>query len=1050
MGHLTTKWQQGVVQVPVMLVLLFLALAIPITARLLQNNSADTRSRADYACQSDGTPCGGIYPACNCCSGGTHNGANLPPGAALCGAAPTAGGVCSGADMQCTNGQYRTCSGGQWTTYSRCSSGQCASQYACTTVTCNGTCQGGGAGMSCQTYGMQSGSGSCGVDSAGVSKLCCAGEIPPEATGTPPAGSYTCPNWPINCHVLLFGNCAFAGLTAGSGTCPLGQTCCGAPPANSTPTPVPSRTPSPQPTPTGTSCIQDGLPCGGVNGSCEMECCSAVKIYAGGSYFCGAKRLPTAAPRAWKFSDATIYIKRLFRMFTVQPAYAYPSELNDQGTCNYSYQGEWSWDCGALNRLNVNCNGSYGTVCGNDGSLCTTSSGGMGVCQFHSCCPFSSSCPGTCVSDSYQCTTGNYGDAPHVPGVEFPSGKGSCGSGICCIAGVAQPTPTPLLAQKTNYVCVCPTNWDLTNYFSSCKWVEESQVPAGANVDNNISCVIGGKTPPADCYKSGECDTLGVCNQCCGGNTFYQDDKRYCGTAPGVSNCSAADKGKYQCIGNGAFQCNGQSWGLIQQCDVCRVTSSGLGLYCVNASPTPTNVAYKNYQDCVAGCAGKSDVQGCVIGCNNLRPSPGPGSVTTLQECLEKNCQPIPDATARSMCVSQCQNVFASPTNTPVPTTGNLHCNDSASCDVYCRSRGLTGSAYDQCMSDNIPVPTAVPGVCNYSKQYCSSYTINGVCMGYCVPIPTAGPSPRPTSMPVNGQCPANNYCSSYVGPSGCMGYCVPVAPTPTKIPGAVVPTGTVPTSAPAPSGAPNPGPQPGPHPGPNPGTGCSYNSLQARVHQNDSLPLIQNLTVNQGQTVNMTCTHDGTGNLASNVKIVAVNSTDASKNQQWNSNKADNWAASAGLYTIYCQSTDSRCNNLTSDSSLLKVNASTVGGNCKECPNDFHCYGNPTFGYKWFVSGYQMDGFALSVDQYCVDAGIPKPTWKGKAAGDANCDGAVNGADLSIWRREYVDVSQGQSVSRNNWEADFTGPTGQCDGIVNGADYSLWRRSYIDLGGGR
>jgi glycogen synthase len=79
-------------------------------------------------------------------------------------------------------------------------------------------------------------------------------------------------------------------------------------------------------------------------------------------------------------------------------------------------------------------------------------------------------------------------------------------------------------------------------------------------------------------------------------------------------------------------------------------------------------------------------------------------------------------------------------------------------------------------------------------------------------------------------------------------------------------------------------------------------------------------------------------------------------------------------------------------------------------------------------------------------------PTFKGKENGDSNCDGIVNGADYSVWRREYIDISQRGDLVRNNWESDFTGPNGKCDGVVNGYDYSLWRRQYyyyLGVGGG-
>jgi hypothetical protein len=92
-------------------------------------------------------------------------------------------------------------------------------------------------------------------------------------------------------------------------------------------------------------------------------------------------------------------------------------------------------------------------------------------------------------------------------------------------------------------------------------------------------------------------------------------------------------------------------------------------------------------------------------------------------------------------------------------------------------------------------------------------------------------------------------------------------------------------------------------------------------------------------------------------------------------------------------------------------------------------------------VTGYVQGGFVAETGTTC--GGVLKPAFMGKIGGDANCDGLISGADYSIWRREYIDISKTQSVQRNNWEADFTGINGTCDGLVSGYDYSLWRRAY-------
>jgi len=123
----------------------------------------------------------------------------------------------------------------------------------------------------------------------------------------------------------------------------------------------------------------------------------------------------------------------------------------------------------------------------------------------------------------------------------------------------------------------------------------------------------------------------------------------------------------------------------------------------------------------------------------------------------------------------------------------------------------------------------------------------------------------------------------------------------------------------------------------------------------------------------------------------------------------------------------------------------------CKECSSDFGCYRlnvttNNSVEYRWFVQGYTMGGFAKVDDGLCNSAGVAKPTFKGKKMGDANCDGRIDVTDYAVWRREFVDLSEGVSRVSTTWEADFTGPDGKCDGIVNVYDYSLWHKYFSEL----
>jgi hypothetical protein len=123
-----------------------------------------------------------------------------------------------------------------------------------------------------------------------------------------------------------------------------------------------------------------------------------------------------------------------------------------------------------------------------------------------------------------------------------------------------------------------------------------------------------------------------------------------------------------------------------------------------------------------------------------------------------------------------------------------------------------------------------------------------------------------------------------------------------------------------------------------------------------------------------------------------------------------------------------------------------STGGSCKECPKDFKCYSKGG-EYKWFVSGYVMEGFTEvapgSVEEPC--AGVPKPNFLGKTKGDANCDGSIDVTDYSLWHKEFFDGDKGEMV-KNDWNADFTGSAGKCDGKVDVYDFSLWQKFFSEF----
>jgi len=119
----------------------------------------------------------------------------------------------------------------------------------------------------------------------------------------------------------------------------------------------------------------------------------------------------------------------------------------------------------------------------------------------------------------------------------------------------------------------------------------------------------------------------------------------------------------------------------------------------------------------------------------------------------------------------------------------------------------------------------------------------------------------------------------------------------------------------------------------------------------------------------------------------------------------------------------------------------------CRECPTTFQCYTNGK-EYKWFVNGYVMAGFNAVPAAQISACGV-KPTYRGKAHGDANCDGFVDVTDFSQWYKEYFDGGKG-TIIKTTWEADFTGDDGgKCDQKVSVIDYSLWYKYFTELKGG-
>jgi hypothetical protein len=191
---------------------------------------------------------------------------------------------------------------------------------------------------------------------------------------------------------------------------------------------------------------------------------------------------------------------------------------------------------------------------------------------------------------------------------------------------------------------------------------------------------------------------------------------------------------------------------------------------------------------------------------------------------------------------------------------------------------------------------------------------------------------------------------------------------------------------------------------------------------------------------------HDGSGQLASTVRLVLKDSEGKETVFETNNNPVSQYVMpNSGVYTVYCTHMDgSLCPGLksTPDDSTIIV----AGPACYECPSTFKCYTNGT-NFRWFVPGYNQTGYihdnwvkngveGVVEDSECSSRNVAKPTFKGKAKGDSNCDGVIDPGDYSIWRKEYID----QIKTNNRWESDTN-----CNGPDPG-DYSNWRRSYLDL----
>ena len=979
MGRLFFSGNRGFAQIPIIIALLLMAVAIPVASKLLQQNQQNLGHAADCS-YCNGLP-SSVQQSCiaTCQSAAAQPTSSCKPNNNCCTSTSSCSDGCGGT-VSCTGWRPP----GSTCTNIDCGSGcekggvcfdSCGGVHACTKqIPANAPPATPTQSFSCSTGAITTNSNHCCTGYVLQGNNCVSSAA---LSGTPvPTGSlsYTCPNWSTNCKVGI-SSCAAAGLLSAGGSCPSSYICCGAAVNPTTIATVGSKAGDQVCAGAGYNEVQaDGSV---VNIACAAgTTCRQTSTVVPRRAVCMTSAQLTSIPTP---TGVPITKKRCVSDPTsgVQQSCLDIGGSIQSASCATCADGcdSGSGSCYLTPLVGTQCKSSGGLCqsvsCGSGSSYSPNNDCGYkagGINRLNCCVPDDPSTPKACFSTGI--VTGNI-DLNCSPGIVCSSGSplpcspvSSCaGDGSYpigfqqCCSGLHKEVDSTGFSYCTSKVC--------TDNSMRCVG-QDSEKCVNNSWVSSASCVNGCDSTTGMCKISGPCSV----------------------------------QGGYACNGANSYKCTGGYWLPDASCMLGCDSSTGV----CKSTPTlaPTMAIGGCYNNCAnSGTVGSPQWQACLDSCSN----------------------------------------YISPTRIPlIPSTLPV---SISSCDTSCRSRGLIGSAYDVCMASctaTIPVPTRVPGVCNYSTEYCSSYQLNGICQGSCVNIKTTI-TPAPIA-PVNGLCKTGTYCTSYSLPNAsgqllCQGSCAQIPATPTLIPRiTIVPVPTRPNPVPTQPGTPNPGPGPQP---PSNSSSCSTHSLQARVQPNATTALTTNLSIASGATANITCTHDGTGTLATNVKITAIHNTNSSLNRTWTQNNVTGWAPADGIYTIYCEATDNSCSGLRSDSSQLNVGGS---GSCKECPNNFQCYGNPTYGYKWFVPGYQMSGFDLSVPAYC--AGIPVPTWKGKAKGDANCDGVIDGADYSIWRKEYKDVSNGQPVSSTTWESDFS-----CDRVVDGNDFSIWRRSYIDLGGG-
>ena len=152
-----------------------------------------------------------------------------------------------------------------------------------------------------------------------------------------------------------------------------------------------------------------------------------------------------------------------------------------------------------------------------------------------------------------------------------------------------------------------------------------------------------------------------------------------------------------------------------------------------------------------------------------------------------------------------------------------------------------------------------------------------------------------------------------------------------------------------------------------------------------------------------------------------------------------DFWGCGAGSTSTSCNSCVESCPN-SSQTSLLQsctpadsdgtsldrlCNAVGITGSCGG-----KTYCCPSVGGAWTTDMTKCGGSGKCTQ--C--SALPQA----KSKGDADCSAATNINDASIWRSEFISGELG-TISKTTWQADF-----DCDGKVTLNDISIWRDNFI------